>query len=57
MMIRVDAEHSHSIAAWINRNFTYFQSQSVDSLGLQLADDRVIFDSARQAKAVLMKVW
>jgi predicted nuclease of predicted toxin-antitoxin system len=54
MIIWVDAHLSPSIAAWINRNFTYFQAHSVGSLGLQRADDRVIFDAARQANAVLM---
>ncbi len=54
MIIWVDAHLSPSIAAWINRNFSSFQAQSVRSLGLQRADDRVIFDAARQAKVVVM---
>jgi len=54
MIIWIDAHLSPSIAAWINRNFSSFQAQSVRSLGLQRADDRVICDAARQAKVVVM---
>ncbi len=54
MIIWIDAHFSPSIAAWINRNFVSFQAQSVRSLGLQRADDRVIFDAARQANVVVM---
>ena len=54
MIIWVDAHISPSIAAWINRSFTSFQAQSVRSLGLQRADDQVIFDAARHSNVIVM---
>jgi predicted nuclease of predicted toxin-antitoxin system len=54
MNIWIDAQLSPSIAAWINRTFQNFHAISVRSLDLQSADDRVIFDAACEANAVVM---
>ncbi len=54
MIIWIDAQLSPSIAAWINRSYQNIQAQSVRSLDLQRADDKTIFDAAKQADAVIM---
>ncbi|MEI7695679.1 MAG: DUF5615 family PIN-like protein [Chlorobium sp.] len=54
MIIWIDAQLSPSIAAWINRSYQNIQAQSVRSLDLQRADDKTIFDAAKQADAVII---
>jgi predicted nuclease of predicted toxin-antitoxin system len=54
MKIWVDAQLSPSIAAWINQHFSGLEAHSVRQLGLRDAEDKIIFDRARLAKAVVM---
>ena len=54
MIIWVDAKLSPSLAAWINRNFTYVEAKSVRALGLREATDKEIFLKARVETAIVM---
>jgi predicted nuclease of predicted toxin-antitoxin system len=53
MRIWVDAQMSPAIAAWITSNYSV-TAVAVRDLGLRDADDKEIFEAARQEKAVVM---
>lgn len=54
MTIWVDAQLSPFIALYINNNFTNFKAVSLRSLGLHFANDKEIFDKARNADVIIM---
>ena len=55
MEIWIDAQLSPSIALWLNQQYaTIVTAHSVRSLGLRDAGDEVIFQKAKQQKAVIM---
>lgn len=53
MIIRVDAQLSPAIAAWVTETFS-LQAYAVRDLGLREAADRQIFLSARNTSAVVL---
>ena len=52
--IWLDAHLSPGLAAWISRTFDGVEVRSVRALGLQDAEDEVIFRAARGAGAIVM---
>ena len=53
MRIWVDAQMSPAIATWISTNYAV-NAVAIRDLGLRDAEDRQIFEAARQEKAVVM---
>ena len=53
MIIWVDAQLSPALAPWLSQQFG-FESQSIRRLGMLKAKDPVIFQAAREAKAVVL---
>lgn len=53
MRIWVDAQMSPAIATWISSNYTV-SAVAIRDLGLRDAEDKEIFEAARQEKAVVM---
>jgi predicted nuclease of predicted toxin-antitoxin system len=53
MRIWVDAQMSPAIATWITNNYAV-SAVAIRDLGLRDAEDKVIFEAARQEKAVVM---
>ena len=53
MTIWVDAQMSPAIATWISSNYTV-SGVAIRDLGLRDAEDKEIFEAARQEKAVVM---
>ena len=53
MRIWVDAQMSPAIATWISSNYAV-SAVAIRDLGLRDAEDREIFEAARQEKAVVM---
>lgn len=53
MRIWVDAQMSPAIAAWISSNYAV-NAVAIRDLGLRDAEDKEIFEAARQEKAVVM---
>jgi predicted nuclease of predicted toxin-antitoxin system len=53
MRIWVDAQLSPSIATWISSNYDV-SAVAIRDLGLRDAEDKEIFEAARQEKAVVM---
>ena len=53
MRIWVDAQMSPAIATWISSNYAV-TAVAIRDLGLRDADDKEIFEAARQEKAVVM---
>ena len=53
MTFWVDAQLTPLLARWLREEFGV-DAYTVRELGLQRADDRVIFDAARKAKAVIV---
>ena len=53
MRIWVDAQMSPAIATWISSNYVV-SAVAIRDLGLRDAEDKEIFDAARQEKAVVM---
>jgi len=51
--IWIDAQLSPAIAAWINRNYSNIEAESLSSLGLRDAKDLDIFLKAKEADAVI----
>ena len=54
MTIWVDAQMSPAIATWITSNYAV-RAIAIRDLGLRDAEDKEIFEAARQEKAVVMK--
>jgi predicted nuclease of predicted toxin-antitoxin system len=54
MMIWIDAQLSPSLALWINQSYKDINACSVRSLDLRDADDEMIFNRAKNEKAVIM---
>ena len=54
MRIWIDAQLSPSLAPWISRHYEDLEAIAVRELGLRDAEDRVIFEAAREARAVVM---
>ena len=53
MRIWVDAQMSPAIATWISSNYAV-SAVAIRDLGLRDAEDKEIFEAARQEKAVVM---
>jgi predicted nuclease of predicted toxin-antitoxin system len=53
MRIWVDAQMSPAIATWISSNYAV-SAVAIRDLGLRNAEDKEIFEAARQEKAVVM---
>ena len=53
MRIWVDAQMSPAIAAWISSNYAV-SAVAIRDLGLRDAEDKEIFEAARQEQAVVM---
>jgi predicted nuclease of predicted toxin-antitoxin system len=53
MRIWVDAQMSPAIATWISSNYAV-SAVAIRNLGLREAEDKEIFEAARQEKAVVM---
>ena len=53
MTIRVDAQMSPAIAAWMSSNFSV-SAVAIRDLGLRDAKDEEIFQAARRADAIVM---
>ena len=53
MRIWVDAQMSPAIATWISSNYAV-NAVAIRDLGLRDAEDKEIFEAARQEKAVVM---
>ena len=53
MRIWIDAQMSPAIAAWISTNYAV-SAVAIRDLGLRDAEDKEIFEAARQEKAVVM---
>ena len=53
MRIWIDAQMSPAIAAWISSNYAV-SAVAIRDLGLRDAEDKEIFEAARQEKAVVM---
>ena len=53
MRIWVDAQMSPAIATWISSNYAV-SAVAIRDLGLRDAEDREIFEAAREEKAVVM---
>jgi predicted nuclease of predicted toxin-antitoxin system len=53
MKIWVDAQMSPAIATWISSNYAV-SAVAIRDLGLRDAEDKEIFEAARQEKAVVM---
>ena len=53
MRIWVDAQMSPAIATWISSNYAV-NAVAIHDLGLRDAEDKEIFEAARQQKAVVM---
>ena len=53
MRIWVDAQKSPAIATWISSNYAV-SAVAIRDLGLRDAEDKEIFETARQDKAVVM---
>ena len=53
MKIWVDAQMSPAIATWISSNYAV-SAVAIRDLGLRDAEDKQIFEAARQEKAVVM---
>ena len=53
MRIWVDAQISPAIATWISNNYAV-SAVAIRDLGLRDAEDKEIFEAARQEKAVVM---
>ena len=53
MRIWVDAQMSPAIATWISSNYAV-SAVAIRDLGLRDAEDKEIFETARQEKAVVM---
>jgi len=53
MRIWVDAQMSPAIAMWISNNYAV-SAVAIRDLGLRDAEDKEIFEAARQEKAVVM---
>ena len=53
MRIWVDAQMSPAIATWISSNYGV-SAVAIRDLGLRDAEDKEIFEAARQEKAVVM---
>lgn len=53
MRIWIDAQMSPAIAAWISSNYAV-RAVAIRDLGLRDAEDKEIFEAARQEKAVVM---
>jgi predicted nuclease of predicted toxin-antitoxin system len=53
MKIWIDAQMSPAIAAWISSNYSV-SAVAIRDLGLRDAEDKEIFEAARQEKAVVM---
>ena len=54
MKIQVDAQISPTIALWINQNFDDIIAESVRSIGLRDASDKLIFKKAEKENAIIM---
>jgi predicted nuclease of predicted toxin-antitoxin system len=54
MVIWIDAQLSPSLALWINQNYDDISACSLRSLGLRDVGDRLIFQKAKDEKAVIM---
>ena len=54
MRIWIDAHLSPALAAWINQSFEAIEAQSLRALGLRDANDRIIFEQARQQNVTVM---
>jgi predicted nuclease of predicted toxin-antitoxin system len=52
--IWIDAQLSPALAAWINRNYDEIEAKSVRAVGMRDAEDREIFQAAREAGVVMM---
>lgn len=52
--IWIDAQLSPALAAWINRNYDKIEAQSVRAVGLRNAEDKEIFQAAREAGVIVM---
>jgi len=53
MRIWIDAQMSPAIATWISNNYAV-SALAIRDLGLRDAEDKEIFEAARQEKAVVM---
>ena len=53
MRIWVDAQMSPAVATWISNNFAV-SAVAIRDLGLRDAEDKEIFEAAKQEKAVVM---
>ena len=53
MRIWIDAQMSPAIATWISSNYAV-NAVAIRDLGLRDAEDKEIFEAARQEKAVVM---
>ncbi len=53
MILWIDAQLSPALARWIRETFD-IETQAVRDVGLRNAKDPVIFQAAREAKAVVM---
>ncbi len=53
MRIWVDAQMSPAIATWINSNYAV-NAVAIRDLGLRDAEDKEIFEAAKQKKAVVV---
>ncbi len=54
MEIWIDAQLSPILALWINQSFDKVRARSMRSLDLRDADDEVIFQKAKEQKAIIM---
>ncbi|MBD3273660.1 MAG: hypothetical protein GF372_00010 [Candidatus Marinimicrobia bacterium] len=54
MILWLDAQLSPSLADWISQQFQGVVASPVRALGLRDAEDREIFNAAREAGAVIM---
>jgi predicted nuclease of predicted toxin-antitoxin system len=54
MKLWIDAQLSPTLAPWINKNFDGVEAVALRDIGLRDAEDKEIFESARQAGAVVM---
>lgn len=54
MKLWIDAQLSPALASWISETFEGIEAISVRRLGLRGAEDGVIFEAYREARAVVM---